>query len=154
MKTFSLLAPPAVALVASLLLSGCGREADPNTPAGQRHAAYERIGDANKALEKVLKADQPNLAEAAEPVATLKAEAARLPGLFPAGSGPESGQPTEALPAIWTNPTQFSAELRGFTTAVAALDAARATGDVAATRAAADTLGKTCKSCHSKFREK
>jgi cytochrome c556 len=143
----------AFALSAVLLLAGCGG-ADPNSPAGKRHAAYEQIGKADKALGKILEQAQPNLAEAAEPVATIKAQVALLPGLFPPGAGPESGQKTDAKPEIWSNPTQFAAEMHGLTTAVDALDAARQTGDVTATRAAAAAVNKTCKSCHSKFRKK
>jgi cytochrome c556 len=141
------------ALGATLLLAGCGG-ADPNSPAGKRHAAYEQIGKADKALGKILEQAQPNLAEAAEPIATIKSQVALLPGLFPAGSGPESGQKTDAKPEIWTNPAQFAAEMHGLTTATDALDAARQTGDVNATRAAAAALNQTCKSCHSKFRQK
>jgi len=145
--------PIASLLAPVLLLAGCNH-ADPNSPAGKRHAAYEKVGAAYKALGKVLDAPAPDLAAAAKPIAALKAEAAALPALFPAGSGPESGQPTEALPAIWEKPADFAARMNGFTEAVAALEAAAATRSVAATRAASANLGKTCKACHDEFRKK
>jgi cytochrome c556 len=141
------------ALLASLALLGGCKGTDPNSPAGKRQAAYKQIGAANKALGKVLEAGQPNMMEAASQIATLKSNVALLPGLFPPGSGPESGEKTEAKAEIWTQPAQFAAELHGLTASVDALDAARATGDVTATRAAYEAVGKTCKSCHSKFKE-
>lgn len=136
-----------------LALAGCNK-ADPNSPAGKRHAAYEEMGDAMKALGEVLKENAPNLSNAAGPIATLKTQSAIVPTLFPAGSGPEGGQPTEALPAIWQRPAEFSAAMNRFTTAVAALDAAAKTGDVKTTRAAAANLGQTCKGCHDNFKKK
>ncbi|MBC2666224.1 cytochrome c [Novosphingobium flavum] len=141
------------ALSLAALVAGCSG-VDPNSPAGKRHAAYEKVGAANKALGKVFEAPTPDLAAAAEPIATLKAQAAVLPSLFPAGSGPESGQKTEALPAIWSDPAGFSTAMNNFTGAVAKLDAAHAAGDLAATKAAAADLGKTCKACHTKYRKK
>jgi len=145
------IASPLVPLAAIALLAGCNH-ADPNSPAGKRHAAYEKVGAAYKALGKAL--DTPSLAAAAEPIATLKAQAAVLPTLFPPDSGPQSGQPTEALPAIWERPADFAAKMNGFTGAVDALDAAAATGNLAAAKAAAASLGKTCKACHDAFRKK
>jgi cytochrome c556 len=75
--------------------------------------------------------------------------AGQLPGLFPAGSGPDSGTPTRASPAIWTNAAGFSEQVRNFNTAAQAV-ANASTPEAAA--AAARGVGAACQSCHSQFR--
>lgn len=149
MKTIRSMAAIGICVLA---LAGCAK-ADPNSPAGKRHAAFEQIGDAKKALEGIFEGAAPDMTAVGAQVAILKAQTAVLPSLFPAGTGPGSDQPTEALADIWTKPAEFAKEMDGLKATVAALDAAVTKGDTAAARTAATDFGKTCKSCHSKFKE-
>lgn len=135
-----------------LALNGC-KKADPNSPSGKRHAAYEAISKAKKAIDTAFEGSNPDLTAVSAQVAILKAQTAVLPSLFPAGTGPGTEQPTEAKAEIWTKPAEFAKELDGLTTSVATLDAAVTKSDVAAAKTAATELGKTCKSCHTKFKE-
>ena len=88
-----------------------------------------------------------NYATAVAAVAPLVAD------LFPAGTGPESGVKTRALPAIWDDPDGVAELLATTEAAVAALVAAAESGDPAATGAALGNLGKnSCGACHTKYR--
>ncbi len=83
----------------------------------------------------------------------LAAAAGTLPDLFPAGTGPESGVKTRALPAIWDDPDGVAEILATTGAAVTALVAAAESGDPAATGAALGDLGKNgCGACHTRYR--
>jgi cytochrome c556 len=61
---------------------------------------------------------------------------------------------TAAKPEIWTNPTEFNQALQALIDKSAALAAAAKTGDAAKFNTAVQETGKTCKSCHDKFKVK
>jgi cytochrome c556 len=61
---------------------------------------------------------------------------------------------TAAKPEIWTDTAGFNAALQALLDKSAALAAAAQTGDQAKITAAVAETGKTCKSCHDKFRTK
>ena len=61
---------------------------------------------------------------------------------------------TAAKPEIWTNPTEFNQALQALIDKSAALPAAAKSGDAAKFNAAVQETGKTCKSCHDKFKVK
>ena len=83
----------------------------------------------------------------------LAAVAATLPDQFPAGTGPDSGVKTRALPAIWDDAAGFEQVLAVTSAAVADLVAAAESGDVGATGAALGNLGKNgCGACHTNYR--
>jgi cytochrome c556 len=110
----------------------------------QRQAAMRQIGGAARALNGAT--DAAIIRTNAQTVAQI---AQQLPSLFPAGSGPESGTPTRASPAIWTNAAGFAEQTRAFNTAAQAVLNAP-TPEAAAT--AARALGGACGSCHTQFR--
>jgi cytochrome c556 len=71
---------------------------------------------------------------------------------FPAGSGPEAGVKTAALPVIWSKPADFRTAQDNLAREAAALKQISAGGDAAAIRSQALKLGGTCKACHDTFR--
>jgi cytochrome c556 len=156
-----------VCAVAAVVLAGCGGGdvSDPNAGAEMlengmtvkaqieaRQDGYKAIGRNFKAINDQLKTDAPDL-EAIQGAAAAMAEAsAGMADWYPAGTGPESGVKTEALAVIWEDPDDFSAKISDYEIALAALQAATATGDFAAIGAAAQATGPTCGACHDKFR--
>ncbi len=143
-----------VLIAASLLaLSACG---NPDTPAGraadQRHEDFEAMGDAMKTVGDELKAATPDLAKVKAAAATINGFAPKLPGWFPAGSGPQDGIKTDALAAVWTKPEEFAAAAAKFKDEAARFAAVAEAGDKAAIGAGAQALGGTCKGCHDKFK--
>jgi cytochrome c556 len=126
------------------------------TPAEQvkaREAQFKKMGKAFKTISDQLKASEPDLAAIQAAAASVPVESAGLADWFPAGSGPESGVKTDALPAIWEQPDLFAEKIADFRAASDALATTAQGGDIAAIGAAFGTTGGTCKSCHEKFRE-
>lgn len=148
---------PAIAVAGlAVAVSGCKGASD-SPFAGvvkERHDNFEEIGDAFKAIGKEVKGGSPDLALVSAKAAIINADAAKIAALFPAGSGPESGVKTEALPAIWEKPAEFQAGIDKLSSTSAALKAAADSGDAAATGKAVAEVGGSCKGCHEKFREK
>nr|WP_295375329.1 cytochrome c [uncultured Sphingosinicella sp.] len=118
----------------------------------ERHEGYEKIGDAMKAISRELKAESPNLAGVRTGAGTIAELAPKVPGWFPAGTGPDVGK-TEARAEIWQKPEDFAAKAQEFRQAAAAFNAAAAGSDLGAIRSAHGNLGKSCKGCHDLYRE-
>ncbi|NML08269.1 cytochrome c [Sphingomonas sp. G-3-2-10] len=148
----------ALALVLAATLAGCSSgSSDGNGAAAAenpREAKFKAIAKANKAITEELKKDAPSVDTIRTNATTLAGLSSQVPSWFPTGTGPESGIDTEAKPAIWEQPAEFSTAAGNFDTAVKALNAAATGGDIAAIRTAAAAVGPTCKGCHDKFREK
>jgi cytochrome c556 len=117
-----------------------------------RQANYKQIAGAVRTIGNQLKADQPDIASIRQATALVADRAPRVSGWFPAGTGPEAGIRTRALPAIWANPDDFRAKAVNFVVAARALDDAARRGDLAAVRTAFPTLGRACGSCHESYR--
>lgn len=69
---------------------------------------------------------------------------------FPPGSLTAT---SEAKPEIWQHWSEFSAKMRDFENASAALAATASRGDAAASKVAFGKTAQTCKSCHDAFRK-
>lgn len=74
-----------------------------------------------------------------------------LPSLFPAGTGPGTGQ-TRAKSEIWTDRADFEQRARTFSEAAERLVAAAAANDMAAGGVAWDATWESCNACHRLYR--
>ena len=117
-----------------------------------RHESMETIGDNFKALRRELGGSSPNMKTVAASAATIDKLAKESAGWFPAGTGPDVGK-TEAKAEIWRNPQDFNAKHTAFQKAASAFNAAARSGNAGAAKAAFADLGKSCKSCHTLYRE-
>jgi cytochrome c556 len=117
----------------------------------QRHENMEGIGRSMRAAKQGL--DANNVAQVRGAAATINRLATQTSGLFPAGTGPDVGK-THAKADVWTRPQDFAAAMQQFRGAAAAFDQAARGNDIAAMTLAHGNLGKTCGSCHSRFRAK
>ncbi|MBI5445433.1 MAG: cytochrome c [Deltaproteobacteria bacterium] len=77
--------------------------------------------------------------------------AAMVSDLFPKGS--EAGE-TDALPAIWEKPAEFSRAAEAARASGAKLATAARAQNLEAVKAAQAELGGACKGCHEAFRRK
>jgi len=118
-----------------------------------RQTQLKKFGKAFKAMNDELKSSSPDVAAIQAAAATLPVESAGMEDWFPAGSGPESGVKTDALPAIWENRADFDEKIVKFKAASDVLVAASATGDLTAIGDAFGMTGGTCKSCHDTYRK-
>lgn len=81
---------------------------------------------------------------------SLARTAAELGHVFPAGS--DVGD-SEALPAIWERPEEFTEVVAEAERAAAALAEAASSGDRQAVGAALREVGAACRGCHDDFRK-
>lgn len=117
-----------------------------------RQGQLKKMGKAFKTISDELKSGEPDMAAIQAAAASVPVESEGMADWFPAGTGPDSGVKTDALPAIWEQPDLFSEKIANFNVAAAGLATAAETGDAAAIGAAFATTGGTCKSCHETFR--
>jgi cytochrome c556 len=83
---------------------------------------------------------------------TLAATAREQPRLFPVGSGPTAGVPTDALPNIWTDRATFDGQMAKLITESGKLVGVVNGGNADAIRAQTKATGGTCAACPSQFR--
>jgi cytochrome c556 len=117
-----------------------------------RHERYEEIGDAMKGINRELKASSPSVPVIQRHAAQIAQFAPQVPGLFPPGTGPETGHRTRAKAEIWSDAQTFRQRAEQFNAAATRFNQAAQSGDVAAIRAALPALGDSCKNCHDRFR--
>jgi cytochrome c556 len=100
--------------------------------------------------------DKADLASAQAAGADLVLQVAKIPDLFPKGTGmAEMPGKSYAKADIWTNWDKFLAQAKTAADKAAALNTALKGGDKAAITAAFGDMGKNgCGACHEPFREK
>jgi len=76
-----------------------------------------------------------------------------LPSLFPAGTGPEAGVPTHALPTVWSDRAGFEQRAADYAAAADKLAALAAANDKAGFAAQWGVVRQACQACHDKYRE-
>ncbi len=147
---------PSPLLILAALLVPVTSVALAASPAGiikVRHQNFEGMGRAMKGLFDELRKPAPNFAVFKASATVLANSAPRIANHFPKGSGPESGLKTDALPAIWQKPGEFTAATNRLVGTTQALQAAVASGNVMQVSKAAGDVGGSCKNCHDTFRK-
>lgn len=110
-------------------------------------------GRALAAVQPILRNEQPwNQQTAIQAAALLRDNGARLPAVFPQGSGQQPGIETRALPAIWERRADFEAMARRLQQAGEELLAAAQADNEQAFRAGFPAVGPICNECHRMFR--
>ncbi len=117
----------------------------------ERHESFEEIGDAFRTIREEIRrgsdADMALLKEAADEIHELSKE---VDSWFPAGSGPETGNKTDAKAEIWQNRADFSAKAEQFVAASG--EYAKAATTLEGARSGMLKLGGSCKSCHDSYK--
>jgi cytochrome c556 len=142
-----------VVAVAGVL--GCGIAAYAAAPAdtiAARQANFKQMGKGMKAISEQLKAPAPAGDAIKAGAAAIDQAAGKVYGYFPAGTGPQPGVKTGALPAIWEKNDEFKADAAKLVKAAAALHAAADSGNVDQVKAQFMAVGGACKECHQNFR--
>ena len=84
------------------------------------------------------------------PAKSLAGWAGSIPGMFPEGS---NVAPTEAQPAVWSDPAAFAAKAAAYQAAATRMADAAAAGDKAGVAAAFAEVRASCSDCHSTFKK-
>lgn len=123
---------------------------DPNMTPAQHQDAREDImkqfGRASKALRAMTEDPSKfNVDELKQHVQTLSQE--------PWGHFPETAKGGESKDEIWTNPTEFQAQIDKYKSAVTALNTAVSSAtSIDSVKAQIADVGASCKSCHTQFK--
>lgn len=119
-----------------------------------RRTNYKEIGGAFKTISDEVKTGAPIIDVIAPAAQEILRRGKMQMNFFPVGSGPESGEKTHAKAVIWSELDNFHKLHQDFLDAATNLNTAIASGDVATITKAQQTLGKACKSCHDRYRER
>jgi cytochrome c556 len=149
----------ATTLAISQAPPGAGGPGGPPNPEAQaksaietRQAVFKLISNQNGPVGGAARAPAPDLAVIARNAARMQTLADMIPELFTANPTAPANVKTRALPAIWTGAADFKTKAEALSKAAGAVAAAAKSGDVAATKAAAAEVGKTCGACHDTYR--
>ncbi|GFE85247.1 c-type cytochrome [Steroidobacter agaridevorans] len=129
-------------------------ELDPQPVIEGRQSALRDIGAAFKGITDELKKPTPSLPMIRQYARQIDELTKYQQGWFPAGTGPESDIQTAARPEIWQQPAEFKTAQKIFGEQAFKLAQVADSNDPGAIKAQWQALGKTCKGCHEKFREK
>ena len=133
------------ALVVALALLAWPMAAQDEDAADYRAETMKAIGGHTAGFFAILQGKVPHAAHLGVHANALAELAKIAPTLFPEGSGEDS----DALPAIWENPEDFTEKLVAFEVAAVNLAAAMGGDQVGP---AAQQLGQACKGCHDDYR--
>ena len=147
-----------LSLAILVVLSSAGialsqEEFDPEPIIEGRQAALRDIGAAFKNINDECKKSQPSLGVIRQYANQIDDFAKQQKFWFPPGTGPETEIEMKAKPEIWKQPAEFKAGQAAMSEGASKLAKVAAGQDLAAIKAQVQALGRTCKSCHDKFRE-
>ena len=142
----------ALALLGATAITGTVHAQDATGPAFDRQTMMKQVGGAVRILSGMARGEAEYDPEAAVlGFRTIQAVAAGLPYLFPEGS--ETGDETEAAPAIWSDWDGFVAAANELETdAAAAVETGG--GGLEAFQAAFMEVAGNCRTCHEAYRIK
>ena len=142
LKSRSLLAAIALAITSPILAG--------DDPRHVRHELMEGVGDAAKPIGEMFKGEREfDAAVVMASFETFHDAAGKFGDLFPPGS--ETGEDTEAAPAIWEDRAGFDKALATWSEAVDAAIAANPQ-TLEDTKPAAGPIFEACKGCHDNYR--
>ncbi|MDI1327914.1 MAG: cytochrome c [Brevundimonas sp.] len=75
-----------------------------------------------------------------------------VPGMFPAGTGPEAGVPTRAKPEVWSDRAGFEARAADYAAAADRLAELAGGEDAAAFSAQWSVVRQSCNTCHTAYK--
>ncbi len=142
-----------IGAAAMTMPAGAGSPAD---TIKERRALMKNNSGHMKAIFGYIKAGKGTAGDVARHAEALAANAGKLAGLFPAGTGMSDGAgKTRALPAVWSDKSGFEAAAAKLKSLSLALARSARSGDKKSIAMAAGGIGKqACGSCHGKFRQK
>ena len=118
----------------------------------QRQDNFGQIGESFKTIRDQVRADAPDMAAISNAAATINKLAQELQTWFPAGTGPETGVETEALPVIWQDTSGFASAADRLVDESGKFLALTKGGDARQVAGGIRGLGGACKNCHDQFR--
>lgn len=144
----------AIAVVAGAVSGAShGEAADGAEVVQERQALMRGMGANLTTITRYVRGEGGELADVAARADEIAESAARIPELFPEGTGPEHGFETGALPTVWEQPDRF-AEVAGVLQAQATslAEMARAGDEDGVQTTVIGFAQQSCAACHGTFR--
>lgn len=113
-----------------------------------RQDEMSQMNSAFGPLGRVVRGESQNMADAVASAETMSANAKKIVGNFPSGTGREAVPDTRAKPEIWSRRAEFEAAAAKLAEESDKLLAAAKSNDVAALRAQFGPFGQACGGCH------
>lgn len=142
-------------LASALLLPGtllAASESIVEKTIAERQDGFKKMGKAMKAFRNQLRSDTPDTLALVPEAEILVLYSQQMAGWFPAGSGPESGVDTDALPYIWKNTAKFDKLVSSFEPAASSLLRAAKGADLDGIKKSLFAVKDICSDCHDSFR--
>lgn len=144
-----------IALAVMVFGGAVAAQSGPSQTIGQRQEAMKGLGGAMKTLTPMVRGEQPwNQAEAVKAATAINSVAKVIPQVFPAGSGPESGVKTAALPIIWQQSADYQSKAKALEDASGRLLQLAQSGNSDGAKGQFANVGKACGGCHETYRAK
>ena len=145
----------ALATVLAVIWMGQVLAADsPKSLVEYRQAVMKSNGAHATAISMILKGEVSYTKQIPEHADAILEMSLIVPDIFPPNSSYDDYDKTKALPAIWKEPEKFKAAVKNFQGAAQKFAEVAQGGDLAATTASFQELGKACGGCHKPFRYK
>jgi cytochrome c556 len=119
-----------------------------------RHEVFESLGAHMKALSMHVKGEVDRPADREAHAKAILEMSKIVPGLFPAGTGPDVVKSTEAKAEIWTDAAGFQAAAQAFRAEAEKLVAVANTTNKDEFKGQLGKVGQSCGGCHDKYRVK
>ncbi|MGE3476742.1 MAG: cytochrome c [Rhodospirillaceae bacterium] len=141
-------------VLAGIVLTGAAA-AQQKAPADvikARHEQMKALGADFKTINDALKTDAPAVAAIAAAGKHMAETIKGLNALYPAGTGPDSGVKTRALPEIWLQNAAFKSAADASEAESVKFAVTATVGNVEAIKTGFKALTDSCVACHNKFR--
>lgn len=116
----------------------------------ERKKGFKVMGKSMRAMGKMLKSGDIDMAEVNNRVKAIKVQSLKLPGWFEQESSNKSYE-TDALPAIWSDKADFAKKAKALQVAATEVESMLNKDDFQL-KAALKAFKKTCGSCHDKYK--
>ena len=140
-----------VALAAMVAIPAMAQTAEPDEVIKYRKYVMGTVGNHTQAFFAILKGKVPHQDALVYHARSLADAAAHTKAAFEQNTAGQGVEKTTSKENVWSGP-EFMAGLDDMVVHTEALASAMEAGDMAGVGAAAGEVGKTCKSCHDKFR--
>ncbi len=142
-----------VLLALTLLVSACSEKAKDTHPqqlVSKRQAIFKEMTKALEPMGLVARERQDYVKGEFQAQALALEELSRQPWVYFSADG--NYPPTRAKGSVWQLPAEFKSAQDSYLTVVDQLVKVSGNGDLPAIRSAVDAVEKSCKSCHTTFR--
>ncbi|MBA4353188.1 MAG: hypothetical protein C0409_00710 [Novosphingobium sp.] len=124
------------------------------TVVANRQARMEEFNAAMQGLGEQIMSQSPDRTIVQHNANIIRDLAKQLPAWFPAGTGPQSGIPTRAMPSIWQSPEDFAARSAALALSSQALADFASAGDMTRLMDKAVAVDAACVACHRAYQQR